>query len=82
MNELQKFVAVYHKWFVSSENFIEEIIEARNIEEAQLIADANCFRKSSPFSHCAVRIVRAEVQYNPTPRKLTWCERFTGKVGK
>lgn len=77
---MQKFVAVYHKWFVGSEGFCEEIIEAKDFEEASLIADGRCFRKSSTFTRCAVHLVDAEVRYNPKPRKLTWKERFTGRV--
>ena len=78
----QSFVVIYHHWWLDSGSFLEEIIEAKDRKEAEMMAAAKCHNTRYTFQHWDYHIVKAVVQttYEPKPRALTWKERLTGHI--
>lgn len=49
---MKSFTIVYRKYFVSSEGFEVEDIEAESMEDAKQHARATAFKKSRSYVHC------------------------------
>lgn len=75
------YIAVFHRWFSSnSEGFHVELIDAASLKEAELIADAKSYRRSSYHCHVACKLIALREGQQLADRKLTWRERITGKL--
>ncbi len=80
----KQFVIIYHKWWMDSGYFEEEIVEVESRELAERYASAKCYLNQHTFKYWAFKVVSAEVEVEKKeqPRKLTWLERLTGKISK
>lgn len=76
---MSRFIAVIHGWHVHSNGFNVHELESTSLEEAQKEA---CWLKSqreASFDTCSYVIVEVD-DTEHLPRRLTWCERITGKL--
>lgn len=76
-----RFIAVFHSWFVSSKGFKVVELDAPDRATAEAQADAIAYRTGGTFRETAYHII--ELQDGEIPvRKLTWMERITGRLHK
>ncbi|WP_374833997.1 hypothetical protein [Paenochrobactrum pullorum] len=75
-----KYIAVFHHWWMDSGYFRSEIIEAENLEDAEMKADAAAHRKSSTFNHCRAHVLEIGGDEHLIRRNLTWGERLLGRA--
>jgi hypothetical protein len=76
---MSRFVAVFHKWHVTSRGFSVEDLKASNGAQALDEAAGILRRRNDGFyaeDFCLVELDDTE----HLPRRLTWRERFTGKL--
>jgi hypothetical protein len=78
---MSRFIAVIHGWHVHSNGFDVHQINATDKQEAAEKAAFLTMQRQGKFDECAYVLV--EIQPEDAikqPRKLTWRERFTGRV--
>ncbi|MEN4561777.1 hypothetical protein [Pantoea agglomerans] len=78
---MSRFIAVIHGWHVHSNGFNVHQIDAANEQEAAEKAAYLTMQRQAKFDECAYVLV--EIQSEEAikqPRKLSWRERFTGRV--
>lgn len=75
---MAEFVAVVHSWFMDSNGFTIERIDAASEQEARAVAEAMAYRSASTFNRTAVQLLTLGDKTLLAPRRLTWKERFTG----
>lgn len=75
-----KYVLVFHNWFISSKGFEVFEIEADDIQDANAQGFVK-LGKQQDFNHRDFTVVEMEPNYH-LPRKLTWKERLTGYINK
>lgn len=76
---MSRFVAVFHKWHVTSRGFAVVGLKARDDAQALDEAAGLLHRRRDGFCEedfCLVELDDTE----HLPRRLTWRERFTGKL--
>lgn len=78
---MSKFIIVIHGWHVSSNGFTVHEVEADSIEEAQKEGALLCYRREKAFDKCAYRVIEIGERQVVKPRKLTFIERITGRIG-
>lgn len=85
-----RFIAVVHRWFVSSKGFVVKELSATNKQEADAEAALLFRAHQSDFTKADVCLVELrtgeKLPLPPQPRKrvagdkLTWRERITGRI--
>lgn len=75
-----KYIAVFHHWWMHSIHFEVETIEADCLDDAEIKADAMAHRKSRSFNHCRSIVLEIGKGEHLIRRRLTWRERFTGRI--
>lgn len=77
---MTRYIAVVHHWFVSSNGFTIQEFSAADDDAAQQHADALAHRMDTTFSKTAVQLVKIGDAVMLSPRRLSWRERFTGRL--
>lgn len=76
----KKYVGVMHSWFQQSRGFELFDIEAKNLEEARMKADAKAHREYDTFDRTAATVVEIDAGHHRVVRSLTLKERLTGRI--
>lgn len=77
---MAEFVAVIHGWFMDSNGFSVERIDAETEGDARAAAEAMAHRSASTFNRTAVQLLVLGEKTLLAPRRLTWKERLTGWI--
>lgn len=78
---MSRFIAVIHGWHVESKGFDVHELEARDLIAAQKEACWIKQQRDATFDRCAFQVVEI-CDRERLPRRLTWRERFTGKLSQ
>lgn len=76
-----KYVLVFHNWFISSNSFEVVEIEAESLKDAEKQGLIR-LGKHQTFNHRDFTVVEMEPEYQLARKKLTWKERFSGYISK
>lgn len=78
---MKKYVGIIHTWFAGNSNFSIFEIDAQSAQEAQTILEAKTFRSIDGFKNAdGTLLILEEHQQIQRQSKLTWRERFTGRI--
>lgn len=75
-----KFIAVIHNWFIDSKGFDVIKLDSSSLEQAKTEASSIAHNKSNLFNTTACVVLEIDDDKILGPRKLTWCERLTGRL--
>lgn len=78
---MSRFIAVIHGWHVDSNGFDVHQLKATNKTAADDEACLLCARRNRTFDRSAYTAVEID-DLEQLPRKLSWRERITGKLGE
>ncbi|WP_024695366.1 hypothetical protein [Pseudomonas syringae] len=76
---MKRFVIVIHGWHVHSNGFSVHQADCETLDHAEQKASHLAYQREKPFDACAWTVVEIEPETRIT-RKLTWRERFTGRL--
>ncbi len=76
---MSRFIAVIHGWHVESKGFDVHELKALDLIEAQKEACWLKQQRDAAFDRCAYQVVEI-CDRERLLRRLTWRERFTGKL--
>lgn len=76
---MKRFVIVIHGWHVHSKGFDVHQLDCESLDQAEQKAAHLTYQRDRPFDRCAWHVVAIEPDTRIT-RKLTWRERFTGRL--
>ncbi|WP_278495566.1 hypothetical protein [Pantoea vagans] len=79
---MSRFLAVIHGWHVHSNGFNVHQIDATNEQQAAEKAAYLTMQRQGKFDECAYVLVEIESEEAiKQPRKLSWRERISGRMG-
>lgn len=75
----KKFIAVVHNWFIHSDGWHIQELNAKNEQDAETEAVNLCQKYNQKFSHAGVKVIELQTGEH-LPRKLTLKERILGRI--
>ena len=76
---MSRFIAVVHGWHVYSNGFNVHELKSSTLDEARKEACWLKGQREADFDRCAYTVVQIDDSEH-LPRRLTWRERFSGKL--
>lgn len=76
---MKRYVIVIHGWHVHSKGFDVHQVDCDDTQRAEQMATYLTFQREQAFDRCAWKVIEIESD-TKVVRKLTWRERFTGRL--
>ena len=75
-----RFLIVSHSWFVSSNGFTVDEVEADDMKHAKLLAAERQCDLDDTFNKTRSKVIQIADNEHLAPRRLTLWERITGRL--